>query len=281
MDIMYLPFITLNSFQMKEMAWLFRVFEKDELLKKNYLKVTIDDLKSMYGTDDDVATITKHLEDSNRNFERYASEKKISFSEAEKVLFEAMSSYEEKYGHYVPIICKHVDFGNWGLRVHLRLTSMGFIVESMYPRIFQLVLDKRGVGLVGSDNLSNRHTGKIEVQRAFPFNRIMVDAIGGELRFMGGVANAVHSAISVASLIPEALRKYVPLRMEFDIAPLSRIVIEGNADTSRGMAFLTPWNLFVKNTEEWFESLLKYYSYVKDKELTKLQIYDYEIGGEL
>jgi hypothetical protein len=128
-----------------------------------------------------------------------------------------------------------------------------------------LALTEEGVSYVGSDNISNKHTGVLESVRLTPIKETMVNTVGGRTAFLdllkrGGLA----ASALVATQEPE-LRCRIPVRCQLDIAPIDGKIGEGNADTARGQALGTRWPDFVANMREWIQDCLKYYSMRKSE----------------
>ena len=176
-------------------------------------------------------------------------------------LEDAVRRYEEHFSkRYDPVICEYIDFGAWGLRAHYRLTNRGIQLECIYARIFQLALTEEGVCYVGSDNISNKHTGKLESVRLTPIKEVMVNTVGGRTAFLnllekGGIA----ASALVSTQEPELLRR-IPVRCQMDLAPIGGKIGEGNADTARGQGLGMRWSDFVANMREWIQDCLKLYS---------------------
>jgi hypothetical protein len=128
-----------------------------------------------------------------------------------------------------------------------------------------MALTEEGVSYVGSDNISNKHTGVLESVRLTPIKEVMVNTVGGRTAFLdllkkGGLA----ASALVATQEPE-LRCRIPVRCQLDIAPIDGKIGEGNADTARGQALGTRWPDFVANMQDWFQDCLKCYSMQKSE----------------
>lgn len=75
--------------------------------------------------------------------------------------------------------------------------------------------------------------------------------------------NAAFAFYRLVRTAPKNLQDIIPLRVQMDMAPVSAMVCEGNADTARGLVLAQRWNSFIKNNLEWFEDSLGYYSRMK------------------
>ena len=138
------------------------------------------------------------------------------------------------------------------------------VLEAMYHRIFQLGFTEEGLGYLGSDNISNKQTGDLEILRLGPVNKIMVDSIGGEKALFETLTKGVEALVLLSGLLPEEDKRRVPLRLQLDLAAVSKRIGEGNADTARGMSLASRWPVFVQNAREWLEDSLDYYASRKE-----------------
>jgi len=143
---------------------------------------------------------------------------------------------------------------------HYRLTHRGIQLECVYARIFQLALTEEGVCYVGSDNISNKHTGVLEAVRLTPIKEVMVNTVGGRTAFLDLLRKGGLAASALVSTQDPDLHCQVPVRCQMDLAPIGGKIGEGNADTARGQALGTRWPDFVANMREWFQDCLKLYS---------------------
>ncbi len=258
----YITFDPENEAQLEELAWIFRRFERDPAMAETYLHVTLDELQAEYGVDSDIDALYEHITRSNRTLELERSKQHLTRTDALMRLANAIRTFETKRGvPYEPLVCEHIDFGTWGLRVHLRLGRAGPVVESVYYRIFQLLIDRTGIGYIGADNISNKLTGALETLRCGPPLPLMIDAIGGEAQLRRCFHNAVTAFIALIEQLSPVHRSKVPVRAQFDISPVNGIIVEGNADTARGPGLGTRWEFFVQMCEEWLEDSLAYYAY--------------------
>ncbi len=236
-----------NSHAIDELWWLYNKFLSSKILSKNYIKVKLNNK----------AELKKLL--AVKNYKNILTRKA-----AEKKLTSAIEKFEKKFNRrYYPLVSHYIDFGTWGLRAHYRMTQKGIQLETIYSRIFQIGFTEDGIGYLGSDNISNKQTGELEVDRLVPINELMVKSIGGEDSL---VAILMKGAIAMKKLIntlPENLRDRVPVRVQFDLATVSGIIGEGNADSARGFCLAQEWNSFKKNTMEWYNDSVSYYNYKK------------------
>ena len=131
--------------------------------------------------------------------------------EAAKRLTEAIKVFEKKFKRrYTPLVNEHLDFGLWGLRAHYRLSRTGPRLETMYSRIFQLGFTPEGIGYLGSDNISNKQTGDLEILRLGPVNEIMVASIGGEEALLARSLKAPRPWRPYPALFPKKRRTAFP-----------------------------------------------------------------------
>jgi hypothetical protein len=247
--------------RLDELLWIFSLFSADPYYSKQYLWVNLETLKDRYGTNDHREALRQHLLKTAARQTAGAEERSLDRDAMQAKLEAAVSRYEAHFSkRYDPVFCEHIDFGAWGLRAHYRLTRRSIALESIYARIFQLALTEEGVSYVGSDNISNKHTGVLESVRLTPIKEAMVNTVGGRSAFMdllkrGGLA----ASALVATQQPE-LRRRIPVRCQLDIAPIDGKIGEGNADTARGQALGTRWPDFVENMREWFRDCFSYYA---------------------
>ena len=235
----------------------------------NYLKVKLPVIdKPDKGS---IGVLREYLAGSELKRHRKLAGMVLSPDQARKKLTEAIKIFEKKfYRRYVPLVNEHIDFGLWGLRAHYRLSSEGPILETMYHRVFQLGFTEEGLGYVGSDNISNKQTGDLEITRLGPVNEIMLDAIGGEKALFDTLFTGAEALAALTGLVPEEERGHIPLRLQLDLAAISRRIGEGNADTARGLCLASRWPEFVRNAEEWLEDSLGYYGWKKGRKVGEM-----------
>jgi hypothetical protein len=255
---------TTEDHRLDELLWIFSLFSSDPYYSKQYLWVSLETLKGRYGTNDDKEALRQHLLKTQAVQAARAEERSLDRDGMHSKLEAAVRQYETHFSkRYDPVFCEHIDFGAWGLRAHYRLTQRSIALESIYARIFQLALTEEGVSYVGSDNISNKHTGVLESVRLTPIKETMVNTVGGRIAFLELLKNGGLAASSLVATQAPALRNRIPVRCQLDIAPIDGKIGEGNADTARGQALGTRWPDFLANMREWFQDCLKYYSMQK------------------
>ena len=257
---------TEDKTKLVELLWIYRLFAKNDAMKKNYIKVDlkIDDL------DDETAIniLKKYIVDSEEHRHKKLSEMVLSKEEAQKKVSDAIKIFEKKFNkRYTPLVNEHIDFGMWGLRAHYRLTKNGPKLETMYHRIFQLGFTKEGIGYLGADNISNKQTGDLEITRLGPINEIMVSSIGGKDKLFETLHKGAKAVVLLTNLLSDEEKDKVPLRVQLDLAAVSKRIGEGNADTSRGLCLASRWDNFVNNAEDWLEDIFKYYSWRRNSKV--------------
>jgi len=250
-----------NDQRLDELLWIFSLFASDPYYQKQYLWITLDTLKHRYGTGDEREALRQHLLTCETIHTSRAQERSLDRGHMQAKLEKAIRQYEEHFSkRYEPVFCEHIDFGAWGLRAHYRLTRRGIALESIYARIFQLALTEEGVSYVGSDNISNKHTGVLEAMRLTPITEKMVHTVGGKDAFLNILRKGGLASQALVSTQDAELRQHIPVRCQIDLAPIDGKIGEGNADTARGQALGTRWSDFTVNMREWFQDCLSYYS---------------------
>ena len=245
-----------------EVLWIYRLFAEDAAMSKNYLKVQLPviDVETRQALD----VIKEYLVKSREKRTRKLRGMTVNYDKALKRLVEAISTFESNFNRrYIPLVNEHIDFGLWGLRAHYRLSRKGPVLETMYHRVFQLGFTEEGIGYVGSDNISNKLTGDLEIVRLGPVNEIMVNAIGGKQALFETLCTGAGALVSLAGLLSAKESGRVPLRLQIDLATISKRIGEGNADTARGLCLASRWTEFVRNATEWLEDSLAYYAWKK------------------
>ena len=258
----FIHFDVNDDAKMRELLWIYRLFASSDRMSSSYIKV-----KLPIGDGDEKRSLDV-LRDYIVNTEGKRKEKMaalvMSRDKARSTLIRAIGVFEKKFGRkYIPLVNEHIDFGLWGLRAHYRLSRRGPVLETIYHRIFQLGFTEEGLGYVGSDNISNKQTGELEIERLGPLNSIMVEAIGGKEALFDVLTKGAEALVSLVGLLPEEERMHVPLRLQLDLATISRRIGEGNADTARGLCLASRWSEFVFNAREWLEDSLAYYAWKK------------------
>jgi hypothetical protein len=256
---------TSSEARMRELLWIYRLFAADELMSANYLKIRLPVTGA--GGAEDLKVLREYLEGSREKRSKKLSGMIMAPEKAEKTLVRAIDIFETKFEkRYTPLVNEHMDFGLWGLRAHYRLSRRGAVLEAMYHRIFQLAFTEEGLGYLGSDNISNKQTGDLEILRLGPVNRIMLDSIGGEEALFDTLEKGADALMELARLVPQGHEGKVPIRVQLDLAALSRRIGEGNADTARGLCLASRWTDFVASAREWLEDSLAYYAWKKKTE---------------
>ncbi len=236
-----------NRGALEELWWIYKKFSSSPVLKKNYIHVKLQNSSDLAGL-----------------LKQKPLGEWVSRYEAENKLASAIKLFEKKFTRrYAPLVNHHIDFGTWGLRAHYRLGRKGIILETAYARIFQIRFSPRGIGYVGADNISNKQTGELELDRLVPINPVMTRALGGENNMFDLLRKGADAFRVFIKELPPELRDKVPLRVQFDIAPVDGYICEGNADTARGFCLAQNFNSFVQNAREWYRDSLDFYSYVK------------------
>ena len=227
--------------------WLYERFRSIEQLRSAYIDIDIKDKDSM-----------------RELLLQRTPYRKISREEALQKLVAAITDFEKKFDRrYHPIVNHYIDFGVWGLRAHYRLTTGGIELETIYARLFQVRFEQGGIGYVGSDNISNKQTGQLELGRLVPVNEVMVRSIGGKGKLLNVLEKGAKALRELISTQQEPLRRKCPIRVQFDLAPVSGAIGEGNADTARGFCLAQNWDDFKVNTLDWLDDSIAYYSYRK------------------
>ena len=255
-----------DDHRLEELLWIFSLFSSDPYYSKQYMWVNLETLRNRYETGDDREALRQHLLKTAAIQTVGADERSLDRDSMHAKLEAAIRRYEAHFSkRYDPVFCEHIDFGAWGLRAHYRLTKQSIQLESLYARIFQLALTEEGVSYVGSDNISNKHTGVLESVRLTPVKETMVNTVGGRTAFLDLLKRGGLAASALVATQDPKLRCRIPVRCQLDIAPIDGKIGEGNADTARGQALGTRWPDFVANMREWFQGCLRYYSMRKSE----------------
>ncbi|RKY41245.1 MAG: hypothetical protein DRP85_06830 [Candidatus Makaraimicrobium thalassicum] len=261
----FIDFDVTSEARLRELLWIYRLFASDKHMAANYLRTELP--VSVVPDSDDregMRVLKEYILGSAEKQKRKLFGMVMTGDEARTQLAEAISVFEAKFSRrYIPLVNEHIDFGLWGLRAHYRLSGRGPVLETMYHRVFQLGFTEEGLGYLGSDNISNKQTGDLEILRLGPVNEIMLASIGGETALFETLLEGAEALIALAELVPEQERNRVPLRLQIDLAAVSRRIGEGNADTARGLCLASRWSEFVQNAREWLEDSLAYYAWKK------------------
>ncbi len=253
-----------NTDKLEELTWIFRLFWSSPYYAKTYLWMDLPSLREQYHKNSDIDALRAYIISSNKELNNAYQKHILSKGDAANKISESIESFEKKFKkRYIPIVCKEIDFGSWGLRAHLRLSRTGPKVETIYSRIFQIALTPDGIGYVGSDNISNKQTGVLEILRLQPVNKFLVNGCGGISKLNLSLRHGIEALTKLVGLLPNHKQPNLPVRIQVDLSAPSAMVCEGNADTARGFALASRWSNFVNNTEEWFLDSLSYYSWKK------------------
>lgn len=249
-----------------ELVWIFETFEADPYYKKQYVHVGLGELQERYGAENSREALRSHLRATAPQHEERSHSRSHAREDMVERLTAAVLAYEARFSkRYEPVVCDFIDFGAWGLRAHYRLTRRGVEIETLYARIFQMALTEEGVGYVGADNISNKHTGQLEPLRLTPIQAPMVRAVGGGEAFLRLLDVGARATASLVHSQPKRRQRLVPMRCQIDIAPISAKLGEGNADTARGQVIGTRWPTFKTNMREWFLDCIAAYGEVKGR----------------
>ncbi len=256
-----------NEERVKELLWVFKRLGSNADMAAHCFPLSLRDLCVIYGTHSEEEALRLHLKIARDGAAALKSSLSLPRKEAREVLASAIERYQTLRGEvYEPLVVQEVKVGLWTLRLHLRLGRMGPIVEALYARLFKLALTPRGVGLLGFDSISNPFSTMAEPIRYTPLTPLMVEAIGGKGRVAEAVSLARKAMVKLLGELPPHERCRRPLRVEFDMAPLSAKIMEGNADPVRGHEVNSRWSQLVRNTEEWLEDSLSYFAWRKTTE---------------
>ncbi|MBD3426442.1 MAG: hypothetical protein GF409_04350 [Candidatus Omnitrophica bacterium] len=259
----FIDFDLSSEAKLRELLWIYRLFAGNDKMSENYLKVKLPVMNK--DQTEAIGILKEYLAGSEIKRHKKLAGMVLSPEKARSTLVEAIKIFEKKfYRRYVPLVNEHIDFGLWGLRAHYRLSTEGPRLETMYHRIFQLGFTEEGLGYVGSDNISNKQTGDLEITRLGPVNPIMLEAIGGEQALFDSLLKGAEALAELNDLLADEEKGSVPLRLQLDLATISRRIGEGNADTARGLCLASRWSDFVRNARQWLEDSLVYYTKVKE-----------------
>jgi len=253
--------------RVKELLWILKRLGSNAVMAEHCFPLSLRDLCALYGTHSEEEALRLHLKIAQDGAAALKSSLSLPRKDARQVLASAIERYQTLRGEgYEPLVVQEVKVGLWTLRVHLRLSRRGPIVEALYARLFRLALTPKGVGLLGFDSISNPFSTMAEPIRYTPLTPFMVEAVGGKGRVAEAVSVARKALAKLLGELPPPERRRRPLRVEFDIAPISAKIMEGNADPVRGHAANSLWSELVRNTEEWLEDSLSYFAWRKTTE---------------
>lgn len=184
------------------------------------------------------------------------------FPKAQRRLARAIENYEDLFEvRYQPLLCEWIDFGLFSLRVHLRMSRSGPLLESLYARLFPVEFTEQTIGVIGVDSITNRTGGGMEFNRYAPLHPSLVASVGGMDALAKRLHGAFHAFARFVRLLPPGEREALPVRAEFDLSPLSGLIAEGNADPVRAQCPNTRWGRFCADSQAWLEDALAYYSW--------------------
>ncbi|MGM0568438.1 MAG: hypothetical protein ACQESB_04385 [Elusimicrobiota bacterium] len=239
-----------NKKAVEELWWIYNKFASSDILKKNYIKVSLKNPQELI----------KLLKVSH-------SPEWLTKEEAAEKIAGAIDLFEQKFNRrYTPIVNHYINFGTWGLRAHYRLSREGIIAETIYARIFQIMFTPKGIGYAGADNISNKQTGELELDRLVPITRLMVDAVGGKKKFFTLLKTGSTAFKRFIQNTPAHIANKIPSRIQFDIAPVEGYICEGNADTARGFCLAQDFGSFKTNITQWYNDSVDFYSFIKSSQ---------------
>lgn len=242
--------------KLRELVHIYRLFRSDPVMSRNYIGVELP-----LDPEGDLEPVRDYLSGSRELRRKKVENMLLSRSAARERIKRAIDEFEAKFGRrYSPLVNEHIDFGLWGLRAHYRISSEGVLLETMYHRIFQLAFTPEGVGYLGSDNISNKQTGDLEIMRLGPIEKVMLEAIGGQEALFRTLDKGALATVKLRDLAPKDLADKIPVRSQLDLAAVSEKIGEGNADTARGLCLASRWQHFVLNARDWLEDGLAYYA---------------------
>ena len=249
-----------NPNHLQAMRWLVHRFEASPATLKAYIKThrvgdgaSPDDLEEM------LRNCTPRLESELRESSR-------SRLDSIRLLASAIENYEQVFdARYMPLICNWIDFGLFSVRVHLRLSREGPVVETIYARLFPVEFSDDSVGVVGVDSITNRTEGGMELNRYAPLTPPLVAYAGGAERLCEKLRGAFDAFARFLTLLDPGERGRVPVRAEFDLSPLNGLIAEGNADPVRAQCANSRWERFSRNCAQWTEDALSFYSWKSQK----------------
>lgn len=251
-----------NDAQIAELVWIFRQFEQNSQARERLLTIDLLQLRKRYQVPSDHEAVRLHILNTNKRFDRFRRYYAESRADVITKLAQAITRFQGQTGvHYEPMICRKLNMGHWTLRAHVRSSGPDIIVESLYARLFPIALMEDGIAYRGTDSLNPMLTGHYEGYRQKPLNSILIDSIGGPKKFFRGLDNAVLACRRMMKFLPEEKRPLIPVRAEFDIAPVESKIIESNADGVLGFSLGTRWSDFVQHTRAWLSDSLHYYAW--------------------
>lgn len=249
-----------NHDHLRAMDWLVHRFQASPATSKAYIKT------QMVGGGAPPDVLGQMLRNCAPRLESELRESARSREESIRLLSSAIENYEQVFdARYMPLICNWIDFGLFSVRVHLRLSREGMVVETLYARLFPVEFSDDSVGVVGVDSITNRTEGGMELNRYAPLVPPLVAYAGGAERLCEKIRGAFDAFARFLSLVDPGERGRIPVRAEFDLSPLNGLIAEGNADPVRGLCANSLWERFSRNCAQWTEDALSFYSWKSQK----------------
>ncbi|MBT5948227.1 MAG: hypothetical protein HOG94_11190, partial [Nitrospinaceae bacterium] len=246
-----------NLVHVRALAWLAGRYAKSPATTRAYL----------HNGDLTQGNLAKLMESSLPILEENLKRSIEPKSRVRERLAQAIENYQQLFGQaYHPLICDWIDFGLYSVRVHIRLTRSGPVLESLYARLFPVEFTHQTIGTVGVDSIANHEGEGMEFNRYAPLVPQLVDLVGGTDVLCDKIKNSFYAFQRFVDFLPTKERERMPVRAGFDISPLSGLIPEGNADPVRGYCANTRWSSMYTNTSEWAEDALAYYSWKSQTE---------------
>ena len=249
-----------NHDHLQAMDWLVHRFQESPATAKAYVKTR----RAEGGASLDA--LGQILKNCAPRLESELREASRTREDSIRLLASAIENYEQVFdARYLPLICDWIDFGLFSVRVHLRLSREGPVVETIYARLFPVEFSEDSVGVVGVDSITNRTEGGMELNRYAPLVPPLVAYAGGAERLCEKIRGAFDAFAHFLSLLGPEERGRVPVRAEFDLSPLNGLIAEGNADPVRAQCANSRWERFSRNCAQWTEDALSFYSWKSQK----------------
>ena len=249
-----------NHDHLRAMGWLVHRFQASPATSKAYIKTR------MVGGGAPPDVLGQMLRNCAPRLESELRESARSREESLRLLSSAIENYEQVFdARYLPLICNWIDFGLFSVRVHLRLSREGMVVETLYARLFPVEFSDDSIGVVGVDSITNRTEGGMELNRYTPLVPPLVAYAGGAERLCEKLRGAFDAFARFLTLVDPSERGRIPVRAEFDLSPLNGLIAEGNADPVRAQCANSRWARFSENSAQWAEDALSLYSWKSQK----------------
>ena len=245
---------------LRAMDWLVHRFQASPATSKAYIKT------QRVGGGPPPNGLGQMLRNCTPRLESQLRESSLSREDSIRLLADAIENYEQAFdARYLPLICNWIDFGLFSVRVHLRLSREGPVVETLYARLFPVEFSDDSIGVVGVDSITNRTEGGMELNRYAPLVPALVAYAGGAERLCEKIHGAFDAFARFLSLVGACERGRVPVRAEFDLSPMNGLIAEGNADPVRAQCANSRWERFYENCAQWTEDALSFYSWKSQK----------------